>query len=248
MKEALKTACLLLKCYLLKRIKLIEIKYVSKILHKKIINPWMEYKELEIIKDILKRAKPLKCLEWGAGYSTIYFSNYVNSNSEWVSVEDNKDWAETTKKINKKLNVKIFYVQPNQFPWTDEFGDGNYSDLRDYVEFPVRFGNFDFIIVDGRARNDCLIKAYEIINNEGVVVLHDANRSHYHKSFRLFKYQVIFKDSRLDSGGIWIGSKGVNIHNLFDVNKHRNLWRVYNKIGKSREEEHGRLSHPKNSK
>lgn len=192
----------------------------------------MKYKEIEIIKEILKHLKPMRCLEWGTGYSTVYFPKYLNRYSKWISIENDRTWSTHIESINRNSNVEIYHIEPNSFPWTDKYKDGAYTDLKDYIEFPSRFGNFDFILIDGRARKDCLIKAYELIRNEGIVVLHDASRNYYHKSLKLYRYSVLFKDYCKDIGGLWVGSKGINIGKVLNINKHRVLWEFYNNIKK----------------
>jgi len=207
-------------------------KILNKVFNDIIKKPWMKYKEIDIIEEILKNLQPSRCLEWGSGYSTIYFPNFVSKSSKWISIEHDKDWAAKIESINQKLNVEIFHIQPNHFPWTDKYKDGAYSDLADYIEFPRRFGSFDFILVDGRVRKDCLTTAYELVKNEGVVILHDANRDYYHEPFGLYKHHVLFKDYCKDAGGLWIGSKvkKINIEKVLNVNKHIKLWRIYNSI------------------
>ena len=192
--------------------------YRAKILagafNKTIAKPWMKYREIEIIEEILKNLQPQKVLEWGAGYSTLYFPKILTENAMWISVEHDKEWAAKIKNANRNRRVEIFQVQPNHFPWTDEFGDGAYSDLTNYVEFPSKFGKFDFILIDGRARKNCVVKAHELAKDEGVVVLHDATREYYHEPFKLYKYQVLFADYRQDGSGLWVGSKGINIRSF----------------------------------
>ena len=204
-------------------------RFTPRFLKKQEISPWMRYKEIIIMNELLTNLQPEHCLEWGAGYSTLYFPNLLNKNMKWISVEHDKDWARKIKKLNQRSNVKIHHQKPNHFPWTDEYEDGTYSDLKDYVEFPSKFGKFDCILVDGRARNDCLIKAFDHVEKNGVVILHDANRKYYHEPFKLFKYQALYEDARDDAGGIWIGSKGVQIETIFDVNKYKNLWYLIEK-------------------
>ena len=196
-----------------------------------IIKPWMRYREIEIIEEILRNLKPRKCLEWGAGYSTIRFPKILNNNAEWICIEHEHEWFLKIQD-KKNSNTALFYIPANKFPWTDEFEDGCYSDLKDYIEFPRRFGKFDFILVDGRARTDCLVESYELVKDSGVVVLHDANRKHYHQHFQLYRYQVLFKDYRQDEGGLWIGSKGVEIGRILDVDKHKNIWKNVSRFGK----------------
>jgi predicted O-methyltransferase YrrM len=211
-------------------------KYRDKILidvfHRNLIKPWMEYKEIEIVEEILCNLQPERSLEWGAGYSTLYFPKCLKRNARWISVEHYRDWATKIEHMNQNPDVKIILVEPNHFPWTDPDKDGASSDLEDYLEFPTQFGNFDFILIDGRARNAALIKAYELIKNDGVVVLHDANRRRYHTAFEKYKHQALFVDHRKNRGGLWVGSKGVDLHTVLNVDKHRRLWQILHRMRK----------------
>jgi len=200
--------------------------------HEEVTKPLMRYREIEIVEEILKNLQPKKCLELGAGYSTLSFPEFLGESAKWISIEHERHWFKKIKDMNRRSNVEIFHIPPNRFPWTDEHKDGDYSDLKDYVEFPSKFGEFDFILVDGRARNDCLIKAYELIKSDGVVVLHDANREYYHEPFKLYKHQILLKDYRKDPGGLWIGSKGREIMDVLDVDKHLKYWRETCVFGK----------------
>lgn len=104
-------------------------------------------------------------------------------------------------------NVNLVHVPPNQFPWSDADGDGTYEDLIDYVEYPGRSAPFGFILVDGRARRACLLKAHSLLTDDGVVVLHDAGRRYYHDSFAPYESQILLRDDREDEIGLWIGRK-----------------------------------------
>ncbi len=196
-------------------------KIISKILRKITPKPWMEDWEIDIIKEILLAMKPKKCLEWSAGFSTIYFTKLLPKRTKWISMEHDKKWANKVK--NKILihslfghcsKVEVIYIPPNHFPWTDKHGDGSYDDLKDYVDFPSKFKFFDFILVDGRARIACLSKAHKLIKRDGVVILHDANRIYYHQPFALYKYQLLLNNHRQDTGGLWLGSKGIDVKSL----------------------------------
>lgn len=207
-------------------------KVFSNFFDKATIKPLMKYREHEIIEEILLKLKPRRCLEWGAGYSTTWFPNLLTKDSTWITIEHEKEWATKIQNKNKNSNVKIIHKPPNHSPWTDENQDGSYSDLKDYVDYPSKQGEFDFILVDGRARTDCLRMAHELITDKGIVILHDSNRRYYHEIFGLYKYQVLFKDYREGGGGVWVASKGAEIDTVLNVDMHRHLWRVYNIIGR----------------
>jgi len=204
-------------------------KILINIFKRRIIRPWMKYKEISIIEDILKFFDPKKCLEWGTGYSTIYFQKFINNDSKWLSIEHDSDWAQSIRSINNNHNVEIINVEPNHFPWSDEYGDGSYSDLKDYIKFPKNRGPFDFILIDGRARKFCLIESYNLITSLGIVIMHDANRKRYHDIYNLFENNVLFKDHRVSGGGLWIGNKS-NLNFCELLNKHKKIWESHDKI------------------
>lgn len=223
------------------------------------ICPYMEKRELDIITEILTRLEPKVCLEWGAGYSTIYFANFLEKRSKWIAIEHDKKWAQKIsdhlqlypvirkfqqspplveyyfrkqvsriglKTINALLGliakkhrsrIDVIHIAPNQFPFADKYNKGSYREMKDYIEYPKRFGKFDFILIDGRARRECVIKAHDIINDNGVVVLHDAGREYCHDGFALYKYQNIFLDDAVEEKGLWIGSKALDISSILDV-------------------------------
>jgi len=207
-----------------------KIKILSKIFKKETYRPWMAYEEIEIIEQLLKRFQPRNILEWGAGYSTLWFPKFINKNAKWEAVEHEKEWFNKIDMMNENKNVNISLIQPNHFPWSDEYGDGAYSDLKDYVEFPSHFSKFDFILVDGRARKDCLVKAHEIIAANGIIVLHDAERQYYHESFPLYKYQIMLSNYDCTGRMLWIGSKALDINHILDIRKLKKLWEIYRKL------------------
>lgn len=219
------------------------------------VKPWMTDTELGVIEELLNKVQPQNSLEWGAGYSTIYFPRFLTSTAKWIAVEHNKQWADKISNIlglkpvfflikdhsmhqfflrskflavipealkwlvfsskwRSNPEIKIVYISPNKSFLHAPLEEGTYSDFEDYINFPDKYKYFDFILIDGRARKDCLIKAYEILKENGIVVLHDANRKYYHQPFSMYKYQLLIRDDHTEEGGIWIGSKGRSIEPL----------------------------------
>jgi len=188
--------------------------------------PYMVAKEIFIIEQIIKRHKPGNCLEWGSGYSTLFFSRFLTKEAKWYSIEHDKKWYEEIRpKISVLKNVELALVEPDHQPWTDKQGDGSYDDMRSYILYPkekllaggegmeagkggpLAKGKFDFILVDGRARKHCLEQAGGLLSEKGILVLHDANRKHYLEGrTKKWEHEHLFTDERTDAGGLLIAS------------------------------------------
>ena len=103
-----------------------------------------------------------KVLEYGSGESTSQISNRVK---ELISIEHQKEWFEKIK-LDKTENSQIYLVEPN-LPYSEGNHCGTYEEFRDYIEFPIKYGPYDVILIDGRARVHCasIRKEYEPIND-----------------------------------------------------------------------------------
>ena len=188
----------------------------------------MYQKEIDLLTEALLSFKPKRCLEWGSGFSTVYFPYLLGKDFSWTSIEHNQQWYDIIREANKDSRVQIVHIKPDRENYSDK--DGTYEDFKSYIEYPE--GKFDFIFIDGRARKDCVKKSYELITDNGLVVLHDANRLHYHEHLDLFKHQVLFDDHHTKYGGIWLGSKETPITNLLDIEKHKKVWRRHDRLAK----------------
>ena len=193
--------------------------------------PWMRYREIDVIEEILERLRPTSCLEWGAGSSTLFFSALLPPAARWMAIDHQAEWVD---KLSTQVGTvaDVHLVRPNNYPWTDPEGEGSSADLADYLEFPTRFAPFDFILIDGRARIHCLRKAREILKPNGVVILHDADRQQYAAGFAGYPHQVRLVGNRRNAGGLWIGSMGQPIGAVLDVARHREVWRSCRVIGR----------------
>lgn len=195
--------------------------------------PYLKFREMEIFEEILKKLQPVTILEWGAGFSTLRFPGLLDFPFKWYAIEHNEEWYDQVLSMNRNPNVQIILRKNNNFPYTDEFGDGTYEDFKDYIEVPDDGTRYDFIIIDGRARNECLLKAIKIINDTGIILLHDANRKRYHKYLDKIHFQSLFLDYRHSAGGIWIGSPARDLSEIINIRKHQKRWAlVKNKMAK----------------
>ena len=150
-------------------------------------------------------------------------------------MEHNKLWADRLTELNDNPNVTIKCVEPENAEWTDEYRDGAYSDLSEYINYPTKQGKFDLIIIDGSGRKDCVVLAKDLITENGMLILHDANREWYPEPLKEFKFQEIFLDYRNKfenfrrvAGGLWLGSHQTDLKSIIEVDYNRNLLKYYN--------------------
>jgi predicted O-methyltransferase YrrM len=220
----------ILALLLLERHRKIRAGFVEKRGRRQVLKPYMKYREIIIIEEVLTNLQPTRCLEWGSGFSTVYFPYLLKPDAHWLAIEHVEDWAKEINRLNMHPNVEAVFVPPNAYPWSDVHDDGSYSDLVDYVEIPKGSAPYDFILVDGRARKDCLMRAYDWIAHDGVVVLHDAKRPYYHEPLKIFPHQVFFIHQAYRDKGLWLGSKGAPIEDYLDVATHQRLWSFHNHL------------------
>jgi predicted O-methyltransferase YrrM len=146
------------------------------------LKPWMEPSEVEAIESLLKGLQPnlLNCLEWGSGGSTVHFPKLLRDSGKkhnWLSLEYNRLWAIEVQQAIEDSNLNNVHLKLFDSGSTElrpEF------DFTDYINYPATLNQkFDFILVDGRCRRRCVLEAKKLLNDNGIIVLHDASRPWY---------------------------------------------------------------------
>ncbi len=172
--------------------------------------------------------KPLRIFEWGSGNSTLFYAEYLKSlgrTFEWHAVENSDAWAKKMKEVvgargfadQVHIHLKPFsaFFEKESFSWEKAGIEGfapATEEEKAYVDFPQTLGiPFDVMIVDGRFRRRCLLAAASSVSPEGLVMLHDAERSHYHSSLTTYPHRYFFSSGKKAPGSlldakVWIGS------------------------------------------
>jgi len=182
-------------------------------------DPYMKYKEIAIFKELFTKLKPKKCLEYGCGTSTLYFLDFLPKNTYWYSIEHHKGWFEKIQSLNDRENLHLHYVEAEKEPVPNLNDD-------DYVNYPEQFGQFDFILVDGIHRENCIQKAHQLLTENGLLIVHDSNRKQYHSYIKKFNNWMVLQDFRKSAGGIGFASKQLHLSNLISIDEHVNIWKT----------------------
>jgi len=117
--------------------------------------PWYTYPAIEYIKQLDFSDKTV--FEYGSGNSTIFWAVRCK---KLVSVEDNQQWYN---KVIAKLPENVEYFL--------------FKDKEEYINSIDRYDQkFDIVVIDGRHRYECAIKALQNLKSEGLIILDNSDR------------------------------------------------------------------------
>ena len=132
--------------------------------------------EVKIINDLIREYKPEICLEWGSGNSTSYFPKEHECIKQWVSVEHDGHYSEY---LARRVDLdKVIHIWVPDNAW--------------YVDCVKHQGRrYDFVLIDGLMRDECLRTAHQITREGGIILLHDAGREEYYKFIRRYGNRTV---------------------------------------------------------
>ncbi len=153
--------------------------------------PWMNYFVIDFLQQHLN--KDSKVFEYGGGGSTIFFTKRIGS-QEVVTVEHDSEWYKNLAQTIAASGIKTWkgiqqgpevgalgnkVADPNMYLSDDPGYSGmNFKSYASAIDsFPENY--FDLVIVDGRARNSCLMHAISKVKSGGYLLLDNAERSYY---------------------------------------------------------------------
>ncbi len=151
--------------------------------------PWWVYGAIDRVDRFLHdRDGKAKVFEYGSGASTIWLARRAG---EIHSVEHHPGFAELMAgKVADLPQVSLQHVPARQVasgqPVTPSRRFGHQGlDFTDYVHaIDAVDGDFDLIVVDGRAREECLRRSVSRLARDGVVLFDNSNRRRYREALR----------------------------------------------------------------
>lgn len=153
---------------------------------------YMDPIEVSQLRAVIETLQPKNVLEWGCGGSTKTILESFPFIEKMVSVEHNKEWFQLVKNSIQDKRLTMFLDPPaipepdmqndeeTYWAWADLCEEDD-TILTNYIQRPAQNGlKFDFILVDGRSRAHCIKQGWKILNPGGILMVHDAQRKHYH--------------------------------------------------------------------
>lgn len=146
--------------------------------------PWWTYKAIDEVEAFCQANPDIRAFEYGSGASTIWLAKRCQRVD---SVEHDAGWyGYLTNSLAEFDNVSLTLVEPDDAdqnePTSYRSGKHGYTDksFRRYASAIDRTdGQYDLIVIDGRARNACLDHALSRLSARGIVVFDNSWRGRY---------------------------------------------------------------------
>jgi hypothetical protein len=149
--------------------------------------PWTSQASIRIFEAILQ--PHMRGVEYGSGRSTRFFATRL---AHLTSIEHHKGWYEKVRKEIRDLkNVDFVLIEPVFPPLPRKATYQKYMQREEgalprweyYPYFEYISGmddeSLDFVLVDGRARVDCMFNALPKLKSGGILVLDNSERPQY---------------------------------------------------------------------
>lgn len=140
-------------------------------------------------------------LEWGSGGSTIFYSPNVKS---YHAVEHNKNWADLVRSTCNERgldNVHVHHVAADKKRSPDSTREGEFETYCNVIN-TLGVNRFDFILIDGRARQFCAKAILPYVDEHSRVFVHDFPlRERYFSVFDdFFQVASVFENGAHEKG------------------------------------------------
>jgi hypothetical protein len=132
--------------------------------------PWFAPASLPVIDDLLEPG--FQGFEWGTGRSTLWFAERV---AHLTSVESDADWADRVRRWldemtpSGKVDLRLIAI-PVRHDFTTDQVAGYLAPISEFSDH-----HFDFIVVDGLFRRECLGAARPKLKPGGYLIVDNAD-------------------------------------------------------------------------
>ena len=146
--------------------------------------PWWTYPAIDYVEDFLK-AGSARVFEYGSGASTLWLSQRAATVD---SVEHDLDFSRLMSDLTRERPNVTLHYEPPETTTTPEVPSGRKGyEGKDFANYARTIdgvgGEFDLIIIDGRARVGCLTPALNHLSTDGLILFDDVKRRRYDELF-----------------------------------------------------------------
>lgn len=130
--------------------------------------PWLTHDAISILSSALRKSD--NGLEYGSGRSTLWFAQRTHS---LISVETSGVWVDRVDQMIAEQGLKnIKYIH---IPTDPQIADDPYRAPYTRVDDSIAMESLDYVLVDGVYRDECALRAVELLKPGGILILDNAN-------------------------------------------------------------------------
>jgi len=144
--------------------------------------PWWTFRAIDAVERwMAARNGEVRVFEYGSGASTVWLARRA---AQVVSVEHDAGFAKIATPMLALPNIELRVIEPVRTSGVPRAGSGRSGyegcDFSAYVDSIAEgAARYDLIIIDGRARDACLRRAWDCLDVGGLVVFDNSRRSRY---------------------------------------------------------------------
>ncbi|PKH44337.1 Methyltransferase domain-containing protein [Nocardioides alpinus] len=141
--------------------------------------PWWTFASADLVAGWLRDHPGARVFEWGSGASTLWLAARAGSVH---SVEHHAGWAGVlAPRLPANVDLRVVEAVATSTPAVPSAKPGHAGlDFAAYVAaIDDVAGDFDVVVIDGRAREACLARAVERLAPGGIIVFDNVDRQRY---------------------------------------------------------------------
>ncbi len=158
--------------------------------------PWWTFAASTEVSSFLAQRPNARVFEWGSGSSTVWLAQRSES---VTSIESDAGWAQRVSaavpehvtivtppvpKATRSTRARSTHTRSKRWGYRS-------LDFTSYVSaIDTVPGDFDLIVIDGRAREACFEKALPRLKNGGLIVFDNTNRQRYRRVLRRHREDI----------------------------------------------------------
>jgi len=157
---------------------------------------WWTFDSVDRVSDFLASRPGARVFEWGSGASTLWLAARAGSVR---SVEHDRGWADVLQpRLPANASLSVVPPEPSAAPAVGSAKPGHAGlDFAAYVAaIDATDGDYDVIVIDGRAREACLERAVGRLAPDGLIVFDNVDRQRYRDAIATLGARVEVTTSR----------------------------------------------------
>ncbi len=158
--------------------------------------PWWTFTASAEVADFLSKRPQARVFEWGSGSSTVWLAQ---RSASVTSIESDAGWAQ---RVSRSVPGHVTLVTPtipraskDTLVLSKRWGYRS-RDFSAYVSaIDAIPGDFDLIVIDGRAREACFARALPRLAAGGTIVFDNTNRRRYRRALKNHRDRIAVRTS-----------------------------------------------------